>query len=400
MVNCAILLFLFNVYIVFADTIDNGLIGEPYVQCGSESLSIRFKTQSAFEGHAYVKGHYNAKKCRTDATLESSVNLTVPYTDCDVVRQRSNNPRGIMITTTIIVSFHPMFITKIDKSYKVQCFYAEVAKTVTQQLDVNVASNMEKSVLVVIGDEEPQSNASSLAQNDAFARNPAEERFTYNVPLPECKYQVLTDSKSGEPVKFATVGQTVYHEWSCEPANKTEKSPFCATVHSCSVKDETGKEVQLFDENGCAVDRFLINNLEYTSELTGGQLSQVFKFADQPSVFFQCQIRLSLKEENGVCKRSSDNCPATLRGKRSVKSDENEVDVLSQKMTIFDIDEQIDSSQGRRWEGGKPISSDVCIAPGTASGLIALFASMLLVSLISACLMCFRHQTVNVKLAS
>ncbi|CAB3399241.1 unnamed protein product [Caenorhabditis bovis] len=383
--------------------IDNGLIGEPVILCGSESLTIHFKTKEAFEGHSYVKGHYSTKQCRTDATLEPSVNLTVPYSQCDVLRQRSNNPRGIMITTTVIISFHPMFITKIDKSYKVQCFYSEAAKTVTQQLDVEIGKGQEKRVFVMVGDDPAQSENITSADKKIFNDNPTEERIDYNVPLPECNYMVLSENKNGSPVKFATVGQIVYHEWSCEPVNKNEKSPFCATVHSCSVKDETGKEVQLFDENGCAVDKYLINNLEYTSDLTGGQVSQVFKFADQPSVFFQCQIRLSLKDEDGKCRRSSDNCPTALRGKRSAGPNENDVDVISQKMTVFDIDEPLGSESNKQavQELQKAsVPSDVCVSPSTASGLAALLASTLLVSLISVLLLCFRHPTVKVKLAS
>lgn len=37
--------------------------------------------------------------------------------------------------------------------------------------------------------------------------------------------------------------------------------------------------------------------------------------------------------------RSSDDCPKTLRGKRSADNDENNVDVISQHMTVFDIDD-------------------------------------------------------------
>ncbi|KAJ1364233.1 hypothetical protein KIN20_024277 [Parelaphostrongylus tenuis] len=306
--------------IIVADILDNGLEGEPVIECGSENLSVRFTTRSPFEGHIYVKGHYWTSDCRSDASLENTANLTISFANCDVLRQRSNHPKGLMLTTTIIISFHPMFVTKIDKSYKVQCFYAEAANTVTQNLNVSEGNEMQKNVLVIIGDQEtaPARRPSSVFHDDT--QKPTEDTLTSTAPLPECRYQVLDGGKGGNPLKYASVGQQVYHEWTCDPEGTlSEDSPFCATVHSCNVREDGGREVLLLDENGCAIDRYLLNNLEYTSDLTGGQVSQVFKFADQNSLYFQCQIRLSLKE-GPVCRRSSDDCPKVLRGKRSTKA--------------------------------------------------------------------------------
>ncbi|GMR60231.1 hypothetical protein PMAYCL1PPCAC_30426, partial [Pristionchus mayeri] len=403
-----------------ADTIENGVAGSPEVECAAEALTVRFKTEKEFEGHVYVKGHFADKGCRVDATLTNGVNLTVPFTDCDVRRKRSSSPRGIFLSVTMIISFHPMFITKIDKSYNVECFYTEQEKVVTQQFDVSLNPEQQRQILVLVGDDVTDSSGKPLddARNIRYHSgrhnrtdgNNADygdydqmdtEVIHGDLPLPVCRYEVLAETKEGEAVKFATVGQQVYHQWTCEDAAHPGHSPFCATVHSCNVKEESGREVQLLDENGCAVDRYLLKNLEYTGDLTGGQISNVFKFADQPSLFFQCQIRLSVKEGDS-CKRSSDNCPLPTRGKRSVeeKKSGQEVDVFSQSMTVFEIDDPITPSAVR--ELGEAASAwtskSMCISPLTFGMLIALLASVLVVSAITVGLLCCRPNTVNLKL--
>ncbi|KHJ89348.1 hypothetical protein OESDEN_10830 [Oesophagostomum dentatum] len=68
------------------------------------------------------------------------------------------------------------------------------------------------------------------------------------------------------------------------------------TVHSCTADDGQGVGQQLIDEKGCSTDNFLLKNLEYGDDLVAGQQAHVFKFADKPTIYFACMIRLELKE--------------------------------------------------------------------------------------------------------
>ncbi|PIO66751.1 hypothetical protein TELCIR_11522, partial [Teladorsagia circumcincta] len=105
---------------------------------------------------------------------------------------------------------------------------------------------------------------------------------------------VLHEDQHGAPVMFATIGDTVYHKWSCDSADKAK---YCMTVHSCSADDGQGMGQQLIDHNGCSLDSFLLKNLDYGDDLMAGQAAHVFKFADKPTIFFSCMIRLEFKEE-------------------------------------------------------------------------------------------------------
>ncbi|VDM29433.1 unnamed protein product [Toxocara canis] len=111
--------------------------------------------------------------------------------------------------------------------------------------------------------------------------------------------RVLKGGANGEAVKYAVIGEVVYHKWTCSGAHD---NAYCMTVHSCTVDDGQGSRQQIIDPAGCATDRYLLKNLEYLDQLSAGQEVYVFKFADRSSVFFTCQIRLELRDEaSGSC---------------------------------------------------------------------------------------------------
>ncbi|VDN60009.1 unnamed protein product [Dracunculus medinensis] len=61
-------------------------------------------------------------------------------------------------------------------------------------------------------------------------------------------------------------------------------------VHSCVVKDGRNQTVEILDSEGCAEDKFILNNLEYSNDLMAGQEAHVYSFADRSQLFFQCQV--------------------------------------------------------------------------------------------------------------
>ena len=62
--------------------------------------------------------------------------IELPFDTCNVQRERSANPKGIFVRTTVVINFHPNFITKVDRAYTLQCFYMEADKTVSTDIEV------------------------------------------------------------------------------------------------------------------------------------------------------------------------------------------------------------------------------------------------------------------------
>ncbi|CAJ0932395.1 unnamed protein product, partial [Mesorhabditis belari] len=331
---------------ILAIPIDNGVEGDPEIECGPTSVLVNFNTRNVFDGHVYVKGFYEQDGCRNDENGRQVAGIELPFDACNVARTRSLNPKGIFVATTIVISFHPQFVTKVDRAYRIQCFYMEADKTVSTQLEVSEMTT-------------------------AFQ--------TQLVPMPICKYEILDGGPAGEPIQFANIGQQVYHKWTCDSETT---DTFCAIVHSCTVDDGNGDTIQILNEEGCALDKFLLNNLEYPTDLMAGQEAHVYKYADRSQLFYQCQITITIKEPNAECQRpecqepqgfgalAKEEPPETpigakppaaqptlstttpkgirlLRRKRSIFNDENTMDVRAE-LTTIDISEK---------------SLDLCVSP-------------------------------------
>uniref|UniRef100_A0A0M3HU21 ZP domain-containing protein n=1 Tax=Ascaris lumbricoides TaxID=6252 RepID=A0A0M3HU21_ASCLU len=264
---CRAVFFLALFGLAAAIPVDNGVEGEPEIECGPTSITVNFNTRNPFEGHVYVKGLYDQEGCRSDEGGRQVAGISLPFDSCNVARTRSLNPRGIFVTTTVVISFHPLFITKVDRAYRVQCFYMEADKTVSTQIEVSEITT-------------------------AFQ--------TQIVPMPVCRYEILDGGPTGQPIQFATIGQQVYHKWTCDSETV---DTFCAVVHSCFVDDGNGDTIQILNEEGCALDKYLLNNLEYPTDLMAGQEAHVYKYADRSQLFYQCQITITIKEPNSECPR-------------------------------------------------------------------------------------------------
>lgn len=204
---------------------------------------------------------------------------------------------------TLVVSFHPMFLTKVDKAFFVKCFFAEVKIAVTANVGVSM-----------------------IATSEAVA---SREGMPCAYSIHKGTFAQLDDGQPlGAPLQFAQVGDKILHRWDCPDRNFDRSdislpliirrvslrfsAMFGIFLHDCSVSDGFNETALVIDNKGypnqlcnvkqiiswyifqfrCPVDPILISGIRYATNLTQAFAeSHVFKFADKPAVLFSCQIQ-------------------------------------------------------------------------------------------------------------
>lgn len=80
------------------DSIDNGVVNDPVIECAADSINVNFVTKNEFEGKIYIKGHVDEQGCKVgpeDANNrgghtdnKKSFGIVVPFAKCGVSRRR------------------------------------------------------------------------------------------------------------------------------------------------------------------------------------------------------------------------------------------------------------------------------------------------------------------------
>ncbi|CEF62430.1 Zona pellucida domain-containing protein [Strongyloides ratti] len=272
-----------NDYLQSQDLFDeeNGIIGVPDIKCNAETIEMRFKTKNKFMGKVYVRGHYNNPECKVDYAQASLEGLPIDgiklhHGSCDMDRQRVLKPGGMQFSTVLVISFHPLFITKTDRAFNINCLYRESETKVQSELEV------------------------SQLQTESIA---------HDMPLPTCTYTIRKDLLDGPILKYAKVGDQVVHRWECD------SDMYGMLVHSCYVEDGQGEKQMVIDNKGCHTDRLLLGDPTYVEALNMAyREGYVFKFADRVAVRFQCEIKLCAKEGGGCNGITPPACSSSING--------------------------------------------------------------------------------------
>ena len=131
---------------VILSTIDNELVGDPVVDCEDTMVALTFKTKKPFTGRVYVQGLADDDRCSRNFAAnsdQSKFSMMIQNGDCTMQRQRvTGSLEGIMLSLTIVVSFHGTFVTKADRAYRCMCFFRNI-KRLNNILDMTALGTTE-----------------------------------------------------------------------------------------------------------------------------------------------------------------------------------------------------------------------------------------------------------------
>ncbi|CAJ0945732.1 unnamed protein product, partial [Mesorhabditis belari] len=287
----------------------NEILETPMVFCEPERLVIKIKTTSSNPSHIYAENLIEDAEC----AVRNQNRIAIPVGKCGMTSERTDNPMGMIERICVTVQLHPLFVTESDRSYCAQCVYVEN----------QVLEDFEQTL--------------AISEHQATELDP---QFDFE-ETPTCSYTIRKDSKDGPEAHYASVGERVFHVWSCESATAG------ILIQNCYVEDGQGNRILIIDQNGCGVDHYVMATPNYSPDLTSAfQETHVFKFAQKTITRFTCQIRICYKGKDCSELSPPRACPsleerlAMVRQLRDQPSYEKKDIYLSLKELEKDIQKQ------------------------------------------------------------
>ncbi|CAJ0599467.1 unnamed protein product [Cylicocyclus nassatus] len=273
----AVLMILWSVTVHSLD-LDNGIEHKPEVNCGIDKIFVDVETVKPFTGRLFVQGEADNSECvKIPSDSSTRLSFVLPIGACNMRRQRTMRPRGVSFSFTLVISFHRLFVTGVDRSFHIKCFFLESVKSLDSQLGL-------KDLTTEVIEQQYQ--------------------------LPDCYYD-LTDGTDDSSLKYAQVGQRVTHKWTC---NEESSAIYGFLIHSCYTDDGQENKFELVDDRGCSTDTYLLPHIHYDeNKLSASTTADVFKYADKGQLYFTCTVQLCYKHDGGCDGMTPPSCSSESR---------------------------------------------------------------------------------------
>ncbi|VDN03191.1 unnamed protein product [Thelazia callipaeda] len=237
--------------------------------------TFQVRTSKSNPAHIYAEKNINNPDCAS----RNLDRLSLPLGKCgmkveETVHDQSDEnsliksnkiPISSIYRACITIQLHPLFVTRNDRSYCAQCVYKNI--------------------------DEIENFQQSLSVSDSMPLN-LEPKFDLKSIEAKCSYEIRRKSINGPLIRYALLGETVYHIWKCQEEN------IQILVQNCYVEDDEGNRILVIDSNGCGVDEYILPTPVYSADRrTASQVKiksviHVFKFAEKELTRFTCQIRV------------------------------------------------------------------------------------------------------------
>lgn len=238
------------------------MVSDVQIECNSDNIIVTMNTMNNFNGMIYPKGLSKNSTCMVEYHSTSNVTYLLPLRSCNTMSTDVDD--GIEFFNTVMVQPHRRLVTNQGRGYHIRCRYQTKDKTISNGQQFNV--NMTNTTPVVASASMPSCTMKIYSAND------------------------LTNEVVAENVK---IGDKLQLQIQLE-----YQEVYGMTVTNCLVRDGLNwGEQPLVNDYGCPVDEEIMPEFSYSHNLTRATVTfQAHKFPYTSSVYYQCNVRLCIRE--------------------------------------------------------------------------------------------------------
>ncbi|XP_050301209.1 cuticlin-4 [Anthonomus grandis grandis] len=254
------------------------------VDCNSDEIVVNVGTKTGrFNGMIYPRGLSKNTHCLSEwVQRKAPITYTLPLRGCNTMSTELDDG-GIEYFNTIVVQPHLKLVTNQGKGFHIRCRYT---------------------------------TRNNTAFNEALKMDPTltpDDPVTAMAAMPGCSMKIY----SGEPSNHLVAENVKIGDPLSLVVSIDNQDLYGIRVTDCVVKDGLGwGEQKLIDSEGCPTDQEIMGMFQYSEDASRAEVHfKAHKFPYIASVYYQCNVKLCLKANNG-CDLTSYKCGKGKRPRR------------------------------------------------------------------------------------